>query len=128
MEPFLSHPRHPKIAAIMNPYLKLSNGMISLPSILSVGMIWMEDLPELDKYKDPTTGRNTMCWAEVLSPCHFPDCYFGQKGGHPDRADYSDKFAEQVVQVLGSGVAARMVAMRASDGKRVKVKTGSLDV
>ena len=114
----------------MNPYLKLSNGMISLPSILSVGMIWMEDLPELDKYKDPTTttGRNTMCWAEVLGPCHFLDCYFGQKGGHPDRADYSDKFAEQVVQVLGSGVAARMVAMRASDGKRVKVKTGSLDV
>ena len=66
-------PRHPKIAAMMNPYLELSNGILSLPSILSAGKIRMEDLPGLDKYKDPTTGCNTMCWAEVLGPCHFPD-------------------------------------------------------
>ena len=65
------------------------------------------------------------CWAEVLGPCHFPECYFGKKGGHPQRADYSDKFAEQVVQVLGPGVAARMVEMRASDGKRVKMEPGA---
>jgi len=49
-----------------------------------------------------------------------------KKGGHPVRTDYSDKFAEQVVQVLWPGVAARMVAMRASDGKRVKVEQGTI--
>ena len=51
--------------------------------------------------------------------------YFGKKGGHPQRADYFGKFAEQVVQVLGPGVAAWMVEMRASDGKRVKVEPGA---
>ena len=39
--------------------------------------------------------------------------------------DYSDKFADQVVQILGQGVAARMVGMRASDGKREKVEPGA---
>ena len=48
-----------------------------------------------------------------------------EKGGHPVRADYSNKFVEQVVQVLGPGVAARMVEMRASDGKRVKMEPGA---
>ena len=48
-----------------------------------------------------------------------------KKGGHPQRADYSEKFADQVVQILGPGVAARMVEMRASDGKRVKVEPGA---
>jgi hypothetical protein len=107
---------------MMNPYLELSNGVLSLPRILDVGKITMHDLPGLDKYKDPTTGRHTFCWAEVLG---FPECYFGKKGGHPQRADYSDKFADQVVQILGPGVAARMVEMRASDGKRVKVEPGA---
>ena len=50
-----------------------------------------------------------------------------KKVGHPVRTDYSDKFAEQVVQVLGPGVAARMAAMHASDGKRVKVESGTPD-
>ncbi len=69
-----------------------------------------------------------MCCAEVLGPCHFPDCYFGQKGEHPDHADYSNKFAEQVVQVLGLGVAAWMTAMHASHGKRVKMEASTPDV
>jgi len=33
-----------------------------------------------------------------------------------------------VVQILGPGFAARMVEMRASDGKRVKVDTGATSV
>ena len=85
----------------------------------------MEDLPGLEKYTDPTTGRHICCWAEVSGPCHFPECYFGKKEGRPDQKDYSDKFAEQVVQVLGPGVAARMAAMRASDGNRVKLESGT---
>ena len=118
-------PRHPKIAAMMNPYLEMSNGVLSLSRILDAGKITMNDLPGLDKYKDPTTGRHIFCWAEVLGPCHYPECYFGKKGGHPQRADYSDKFADQVVQTLGPGVAARMAEMRASDGKRVKMEPGA---
>ena len=53
-------PRHPKITALMNPYLELTNGKLLLPSILDAGKIRLEDLPGLDKYKNPTTGRNTM--------------------------------------------------------------------
>jgi hypothetical protein len=113
---------------MMNPYLEVSNGVLSLPRISDAGKITMNDLPGLDKYTDRTTGRHIFCWAEVLGPCHFPECYFGKKGGHPQQADYSDTFAEQVVQILGPGVAARMVEMRASDSKRVKVETGATSV
>ena len=38
-------PCHPKIAAMMNPYLELSNGVLSLPRILNAGKIGMDDLP-----------------------------------------------------------------------------------
>ena len=76
-------PCHTKIAAMMNPYLELSNGILSLPSILHVGKIKMEDLPGLNKYKDPTTGRHIFCWADVLGPCHLSECYFGKKGDTP---------------------------------------------
>jgi hypothetical protein len=68
---------------MMNPYLELSNGVLSLPRILDAGKSTMNDLPRLDKYKDPTTGRQFFCWAEVLGPCHFPECYFGKKGDTP---------------------------------------------
>ena len=61
----------------------------------------MDDLSGLNKYKDPTTGCHIFCWAEVLGPCHFPECYFGKKGGNPVWADYSDMYAEQVVQGAG---------------------------
>ena len=54
-------PRHPKIAALMNPYLKLNNGKILLLSILDAGKIRLEDLPGVNKFKNPTTGCNTMC-------------------------------------------------------------------
>ena len=120
--PLSPDPRHPKIAALINPYLELTNGKLLLPSILDADKIWLEDLPGLNKYKNPTTGRN------VLGPCHFLDCYFGQREGHPDRADFSNKFVEQVVQVLGPEVAARMTTLHALDGKMVKMEPGAPNV
>jgi hypothetical protein len=42
---------------MMNPYLELSNGVLSLPRILDAGKSTMNDLLRLNKYKDPTTGR-----------------------------------------------------------------------
>ena len=45
----------------MNPYLKLNNGKILLLSILDAGKIRLEDLRGVDKFKNPTTGCNTMC-------------------------------------------------------------------
>jgi hypothetical protein len=35
---------------MMNPYLELSNGVLSLPRILDAGKITMNDLPGLEKY------------------------------------------------------------------------------
>jgi hypothetical protein len=59
---------------MMNPYIEMSNGILSLPSILNAGKIRMEALPGLD---------NIFCWAVVLGPCHFLECYFGKKGDTP---------------------------------------------
>ncbi len=109
----------------MNPYLKLSDGILSLPSILNVGKIRMEDLPGLDKYKDPTTGHHIFCWAEVLVPCLFRNATLGKKGETP-----SGRITPTCMRsrwFRGPGVAARMAAMRASDSKRVKVEQGTSD-
>ena len=101
---------------MMNPYIEMSNGILSLPSILNAGKIRMEALPRLD---------NIFLLGRGVRPMPLSGMLLWEKGGHPVRADYSNKFVEQVVQVLGPGVEARMVAMRASDGKRVKVEQGT---
>ncbi len=98
------------------------------PKYLGCNQVSNGGPPWPQQVQNPTMGCNMMCWAEVLGPCHFPDCYFGQRGGHPGHADYSNKFNDQVVQVLGPAVAARMTALRALDGKRVKTEQGTTNV
>jgi hypothetical protein len=67
-----------------------------------------------------------MCWAHVLSLCHYGDCYFGSRGGHPEQSDYNDQFADKVVQVLGPVVSAWMQAMsRVAGAKRAKAEPGA---
>jgi hypothetical protein len=91
------NPRHPKIATLMNPYLAKTNGKLFPPALLDAGNIRLEDLPKLEKIRNERTGRSTMCWAHVLGPCHYADCYFGSRGGHPDQVDYTDQFADKVL-------------------------------
>ena len=67
-------PRHPLIAAMMNPYLEKTNGKLYLPAILEAGNLSLEDLPHLDKFYNATTGKSGICWSHVLGPCHYNDC------------------------------------------------------
>jgi hypothetical protein len=120
-------PQHPKIAALMNLYLAKTNGRLFLPTLLDAGNITLEDLPTLEKFQNERTGRSLMCWAHVLGPCHYGDCYFGSRGGHPDQTNYTDQFADKVVQVIGPAVLARMLALsRGRRGeKKVKAEPGT---
>jgi hypothetical protein len=105
----------------MNPYLAKTNGKLFLPALLDAGNIRLEDLPTLEKFRNERTGCSTMCWAHVFGPYHYADCYFGSRGGHPAQADYTDQFADKVVQVIGLAVSTRMLAMsRATEAKKVK--------
>ncbi len=93
---------HPKIAALVNLYLAKTNGKLFLPALLDAGNIRLEDLPMLEKFWNERTS--TMCWAHVLGPCHYADCYFGSRGRHSDQADYTNQFADKVVAVIGPAV------------------------
>ncbi len=119
-------PCHPKIAALMNPYLAKTNGCLFLPTLLDAGNITIKDLPALEKIRNERTGRSLMCWAHVLGPCHYGDYYFGSRGGHPEQSDYNDQFTDPVVQVLKPAVSARMQAMsRVAGEKRAKAEPGA---
>jgi hypothetical protein len=110
----------------MNPYLAKTNGKLFLPTLLDAGNITLADLPTLEKLRNERTGRLTMSWAHVLGPCHYADCYFGSRGGHPDQADYMDQFADKVAQVIVPAVSARMLALSWSTGeKKAKVEPGT---
>jgi hypothetical protein len=82
--PPTNNPRHPKIDALMlmNPYLNHFNGLHALPELLKTGNVCYEDLPVLNRFRNPTTGKSTVCWAHVLGPCHYQDCYFAARGSH----------------------------------------------
>ncbi len=118
-------PHHPKIAALMNPYLAMTHGKLLLPALLDAGNICLENLPMLEKYRNKTTGCSTICWTHVLGPCFYADCYLRSQGGHPTKTDYKDQFADQVVLVLGPAVSTRMMILSKGTGeKRVKPEPG----
>jgi hypothetical protein len=92
-------PRHPKIAAMMNPYLELSNGVLSLPRILDAGKITMNDLPGLDKYKDPTSGRHIFLLGRGIRPMPLSGMLFWKERGTPPTGG----LLQQVCGAGGSG-------------------------
>ncbi len=119
-------PSPPKKAALMNPYLAKTSRCLFLPTLLNAGNITIEDLPALEKFRNKWTGRSLMCWAHVLGPRHYGDCYFGSQEGHPEQSDYTDQFTDKVVQVIGPAVSARMLALSRGTGeKKMKAEPGS---
>jgi hypothetical protein len=110
----------------MNPYLNHVNGLLALPELLKAGNIRYEDLTVLNRFCNPTTEKSTVCWAHVLGPCHYQDCYFAARGSHPGRDNYMDKFADNVVAMLGQAVATRTATnLQGSPDKRLKTESGS---
>jgi hypothetical protein len=85
----------------MNPHLNHFNGLLGLPELLKDGNICYEDLPVLNRFWNPTTGRSTACWAHVLGPCHYQDCHFAARGDHTGGDNYTDELANNVVPLLG---------------------------
>ncbi len=55
----------------MNPYLNHFIGLLVLPELLKAGNVCYEDLPVLNQFRNPTTGKSPVCWAHVLGPCYF---------------------------------------------------------
>jgi hypothetical protein len=110
----------------MNPYLAKANGHLFLPTLLDAGNITIEDLPTLETFCNERNGWSLMCWAHILGPCHYGDCYFGSRGGHLDQSDYTKDFADKVVQVLGPAVSARILALsRGMGDKKLKAEPGT---
>ena len=119
------NPRHPLIAAMVNPYLERTNGMLYFPTVLEESNLRLEDLPTLDRFYNATTGRTIMCWSQVLGPCPYHDCYFSQRGGHPMREDYTDQFVEKVVAILGPAFKTRIQNMSNGGAKKIKTEQGT---
>ncbi len=97
--------RHPTIKRMMRDYEATAGlGMrISLGRVLNAAKREITDLPVIPAYVE--NGRPYVCWAHILGRCHFGDkCSFAR--GHPPRQAIPDSFAEEVVNILGAGIAA----------------------
>jgi hypothetical protein len=115
-----------KNAALLNQYLNHFNGLLVLPELLKAGSVCYEDIPILNQFRNPNTGKFTVCWAHVLGPCHYWDCYFATRGSHLGCDDYMDDFADNVVAMLGQAVATRMAAdLQGSPEKRQNTESES---
>ena len=76
---------------------------INLGRVLDAAKWNITDLPVIPVYVE--NGQPYVCWAHILGRCHFGEqCTFSQ-GNLPCLA-LPDAFAEEVVNVLGSGIAA----------------------
>ena len=76
---------------------------INLGRVLDAAKQNITDLPVISEYVE--NGRPYVCWAHILGQCHFGErCTFSR--GHPPCLALTDAFAEEVVNVLGSGITA----------------------
>ena len=85
---------------------------IKLGKILTVSGRVITDLPTIPAYVK--NGHPFLCWAHVLGRCHFGNGYTF-RDGHPKRQEFLDRFATEVVDTVGKGIAA-IVAERQRDG------------
>jgi hypothetical protein len=92
--------RHPKIVAMMADYVAARGLWVQLTEILDALNKCITDLPTIPDYVE--NERPFACWAHILGKCSFSNCAF-QKG-HVPRENIPDKFADEVVAMLTSGV------------------------
>ncbi len=87
----------------MQSYQSHTNGCVHLAKNFAVAGKRQTDLPTLPKYIHPTR-RPFLCWTSVLGRCTYRDCRFRKEGGHTLPADITDKFVNQITEVIGKGV------------------------
>jgi hypothetical protein len=106
----------------MQGYLAQTNGRVHLAEILTAAGRHQTNLPTLPKYVH-ATGRPFLCWTSVLGRCTYRDCRFCKEGGHPLPADITNKFADQVIDVIGKGIV-KSTAPTGSSSPPKKQKVG----
>ncbi len=94
--------RHPRIKALMYPYLAVTTGRLNITCILDVANKRYKDLLTLPNYTN-LQGRSSICWNWVLGRCGYGRaCIF--RRGHVKRYDISETFADAVCDVISKGV------------------------
>ena len=98
--------RHPKIAALMDPYLKkleTANEYLQIGKVLDAAGKRMTDLPtNIPTFVNKEGRPHNLCWTFILGRCTFGRCRFYR--GHASRAQITNEFADLVCDVIGKGV------------------------
>jgi hypothetical protein len=91
----------------MDPYLDRYSGQLFLAELLNALGKRQTDLPTLPKFTH-ANGHPFLCWNCTIGCCTWREYKFQMEGGHPDRNDITDKFADNCVNILANGVLARL--------------------
>jgi hypothetical protein len=93
--------RHPKIQAMMEPFLMRFRGRCSVIYFLTASGKRFDNLPKLDEYP------GGVCWLHLLGLCPYGDqCSF--IAGHVAKGAITDAHADQVVTSLQVGITSLM--------------------
>lgn len=94
--------RHPRIVSLMAPYIAKRGPQVILKDILDAAGTRLRYMPTIPDFIG-ADGRPNLCWAHILGRCVFGrNCLFAS--GHPTRAQIPDGFAEEVCELLASGI------------------------
>jgi hypothetical protein len=91
----LDDQRHPKIVAMMNPYIKKLRMNVYVGELLDS----VAPIPTRTRF----TSSNGICWNAVFGRCKFgKSCKF--KRNHPAKGKLSEEYTQQVVDALQTAV------------------------
>ena len=118
--------RHPKIIAMMNPYITKFGTNVYVGELLNMGGMQITGLqvPMRTRFALSDGSKTFLCWNTVLGKCKFgKGCKFKQN--HPGKNELSDEFATLVITTLQAAVV-KVVATKEGTNKCIKPKVIAL--
>ena len=114
---------HPKIAAMMIPYLKKFRRVQLKKLMEKAGVTWNQ-IPTLPNFMT-ASNENGLCYNWVLGQCQDKYCFCKDKTtpagtNHPSSSDLPDTFATQLVTLLQNGATHIYQTEEGRKRKRVK--------
>ncbi len=89
---------HPKIKALMEPYVQKFRGVLLTPLLAQVNLT----LDDLLKLSPEVGGTNRICYNFILGRCTLDNCR--HKDSHVNERNITDKFVREITTKLRPGV------------------------
>lgn len=93
-----------KMKAALAGVHKKFNGKVEVQEIMEAAGVWWNEMPKIERFKNPTSGAYEICWNNACGRCKWgARCDFAATT-HSSESALSDAEADATIKVLQPGI------------------------